>query len=290
MNRTARPRSPDTATLWKRWLLRHAVAGPWVLFLAWALAIGGIAAGAWRFSAGMAAVLATLTAGIAFGRFWVRWQREHAIREAPLPAFLRRKLQAVHPHLSLKDCDLVERGLRQFFMACLRSRKKFVAMPSQAVDTLWHEFILHTRAYGDWCELTLGRFLHHTPAEVLGRHGPQNDGLRRAWFWACREEAIQPLKPVRLPLLFALDAKFGIAGGFHYVPDCSGVRRDDGSGTVHCGTSFSDTGYAGDASGMGGVDTSDAGGFGGADGGGGGDGGGDGGGGCSSGCGGGGGD
>jgi hypothetical protein len=36
--------------------------------------------------------------------------------------------------------------------------------PSQIVDELWHEFILHTREYGRFCETVLGRFVHHVPA------------------------------------------------------------------------------------------------------------------------------
>jgi hypothetical protein len=203
---------------------------------------------------------------------WVQWQRERFVREAALPQFLKRKLRERYPALSQKEADLVERGLRQFFIACLRSKRQFVAMPSQVVDAMWHEFILHTQAYRDWCQAALGRFLHHTPAEVLGRDPRRNDGLRRAWFWACRDEAIDPRAPSRLPLLFALDGKLAIPGGFTYVPDCGGLRGDAAS--TQCGTAFGDAGSAsGDADGFGGCDAGDAGG---ADGGG-GDGGGDGG-------------
>jgi hypothetical protein len=192
---------------------------------------------------------------------WVRWQRERAIRESGLPQFLKRKLRETFPQLDGRDCDLVERGLRQFFLACLRSDRKFVAMPSKAVDAFWHAFILHTRAYDAWCELTLGRFLHHTPAEVLGARAAGNDGLRRAWFWSCREESIDPRKPSRLPLLFALDAKLAIPGGFRYVADCSsilamGAAGGDASG-VYCGTNFADASFAGDAEAMAGVDAAD---------------------------------
>ncbi len=57
-----------------------------------------------------------------------------------------------------------------------------------------------------------------SPAERLGGDAKTNDGLRRAWFFACKDEAIDPRKPSRLPLLFALDTKFGIAGGVVYSP------------------------------------------------------------------------
>ncbi len=214
---------------------------------------------------------------------WGQRMREQHIREAPFPRFLKKKLLETYPHFSAKDCDLVERGLRQFFLACARSKKKFVAMPSKAVDALWHEFILHTKGYEAWCSLALGYFLHHTPAEALGKKAKGNDGLRRAWYWTCKDEAIDPKKPSRLPLLFALDAKLAIAGGFSYLPDCKDIALKSAAGgsggEIYCGTSFSDGSFSSDSSSTGDfgeVDISSS------------DGGGDGGGGDGGGCGGGG--
>lgn len=216
----------------------------------------------------------------ALAQAWVQSVRRRFIREAPLPRHLRRKLLAAYPHLQPRDAELIERGLRQFFLACAHSRRQLVAMPSQAVDTLWHEFILHTQAYRRWCELALGHFLHHTPAEALGTRAKHNDALRRAWFWACKEESIDPKAPTRLPLLFALDAKFAIPGGFHYLPDCrltgpAAAKANGSDSSPYCGTHFSDSSYSGSADDFGGADSSDGGGDGGD-------------GGCSGGCGGGG--
>ena len=213
--------------------------------------------------------------------------RRQFIREARLPPFLIGKLRAAHPQLSPRDAELVLRGLRQFFMAHLRSNRKFVAMPSRVVDTAWHEFILHTQGYQNWCKAAFGRLLHHSPAEVLGQDARRNDGLRRTWYWACKEESIDPRNPARLPLLFALDIKFAIAGGFHYIADCRAIERATGT-DAHCGTSFgdasSDSGSSGDAGGFGGSEASGSGDGGSSDGGGASDGGG----GCGGGCGGGG--
>jgi len=189
-------------------------------------------------------------------RAWERSRRRQFIRESRLPAFLATKLRAKYPHLSAGDAELVLRGLRQFFLAYLRSDRKFVAMPLQVVDAAWHDFILHTRAYQLWCDAAFGQLLHHTPAEVLGRDPKRNDGLRRAWYWACKEESIDPRQPTRLPLLFALDKKFAIAGGFSYVPDCRDIDRQSASG-AYCGTSFGDSGSAGgDADSFGGSESS----------------------------------
>ena len=214
--------------------------------------------------------------------------RRQFIREARMPPFLIGKLREAHPQLSRRDAELVLRGLRQFFMAHLRSGRKFVGMPSKVVDTAWHEFILHTQGYQNWCKAAFGSMLHDSPAEVLGKDPTRNDGLRRSWYWSCKEESIDPRKPARLPLLFALDIKFGIPGGFEYVPDCKAVDRHNGS-DAHCGSGFSesssDGGSAGDAGGFGGSESSSS-----SDGGGGDSSGGDSGGGCGGGCGGGGGD
>ncbi|MDM0111868.1 hypothetical protein QTI66_06880 [Variovorax sp. J22R133] len=204
--------------------------------------------------------------------------RRRFIREARFPPFLAGKLVAAYPQLRPRDTDLVLHGLRQFFLAHLRSGRKFVAMPSKLVDEAWHAYILHTQGYQSWCAAAFGGMLHHTPAEVLGRDARRNDGLRRTWYWACKEESIDPRKPARLPLLFALDAKFDVEGGFKYTPDCRAIDRASGS-DAYCGTSFSDSDSgSGDAGGFGGSESSS----------GGGDGGGDGGSGCGGGCGGGG--
>lgn len=217
-------------------------------------------------------------------RAWEASLRRQFIRDSHFPRYLGAKLRAQYPQLGVRDVELVLHGLRQFFMAHLRSQRQFVAMPSQVVDAAWHEFILHTRGYAAWCNTAFGTTMHHTPAEVLGRDPKRNDGLRRTWYWACKEESIDPRKPSRLPLLFALDKKFAIPGGFSYLPDCSDINRQSGS-DAYCGTSFGDgggSGASGDADGFGGCDASSGDGAGGADGGG------DGGSGCGGGCGGGG--
>ncbi|TXT34238.1 MAG: hypothetical protein FD135_5326 [Comamonadaceae bacterium] len=218
---------------------------------------------------GLALFLVVLSSVMAFGalRAWEVSRRRQFIRESRFPPFLVTKLRNKYPQLSEGDADLVLRGLRQFFVAYLRSDRKFVAMPSQVVDFAWHEFILHTRAYELWCGIAFGKLLHHTPAEVLGRDPKRNDGLRRTWYWACKEESIDPRQPSRLPLLFALDKKFDIPGGYNYVPDCRDINRQSGSDS-YCGTSFGDGGggSGGDADGFGGSESS--GGDGGSDGGG----------------------
>jgi hypothetical protein len=169
-----------------------------------------------------------------------RLQREVFIRNYVLPKGLFEKLRERHPQLTPKDCQLVANGLRQFFLAHLKSGKRYVSMPSQVVDDLWHELILHTKNYQQFCRKAFGSFLHHTPAVVLASNQQGNLGIRRCWHFACREENINPRAASRLPLLFALDTKLAIANGFRYQADCAGVRRSDsdgnaaGGGMVYC--------------------------------------------------------
>lgn len=51
--------------------------------------------------------------------------------------------------------------------------------------------------------------------------GKGSEGIKRAWRLACEREGINPKKPSRLPLLFALDADMNIPNGFKYSVDCS---------------------------------------------------------------------
>ncbi len=187
--------------------------------------------------------------------------RGEFIRSYMFPPGLLAKLGELHPQLSLKDRQLVARGLRQFFLAYLKSGFQYVAMPSQAVDDLWHAFILYTRDYEAFCEQSFGRFLHHTPAAALGPNRKSNAGVRRVWWYSCLEDNINPRKATRLPLLFALDEKLAIPHGFHYVLDCNGIRRSDSNSTIYCGSDMADNSFDGGTDGFGdnATDSSDAG-------------------------------
>ncbi len=198
-------------------------------------------------------------------------QRNAYIRSFSLPPGLYEKLILRHPHLTLKDCQLVGKGLRQFFLAYHNGGYRSVSMPSQVADDLWHDFILYTRHYQLFCDQAFGRFLHHSPAAVLSSKKDSNEGLRRCWVQVCKEELIDPRQPTRLPLLFALDSKLAITDGFHYTTDCSGLKRNDKDGTadsgavVYCGGDFSSSSIDGGTSGFDGGDGGDGGGCGGGD-------------------------
>jgi hypothetical protein len=189
-------------------------------------------------------------------KLWSNWrtaERADYIRTYMFPKGLLDKFATIHPELSLKENQLVARALRQFFLAHLKSGRKFVSMPSQAADDLWHEFILYTRHYESFCNKAFGKFMHHTPAVVLSSNKQDNTGLRRTWWYCCLEENINPKSPTRLPLLFSLDEKFNISNGFRYALDCQGIRRDNtsNSGNIYCGGDMSSSSYDGTTEGFG---------------------------------------
>ena len=96
----------------------------------------------------MSAAIA-LACAVAAACFWTqlrRIRRIEFIRAYAWPPGLLDRLQAKHKGFTRKESALVANGLRQFFLAYLMSGRRYVAMPSQVVDDLWHEFILYTRA------------------------------------------------------------------------------------------------------------------------------------------------
>ncbi len=108
-------------------------------------------------------------------RAWLNYRREEFIRSYRWPAGLLERLERHHAGFERKDSALVSRGLRQFFLAYLRSGQKFVSMPSQIADDLWHEFILYTREYQAFCSQGVRRL----PASHPGRRAERQPQEQR---------------------------------------------------------------------------------------------------------------
>ncbi len=52
--------------------------------------------------------------------------------------------------------------------------------PSFGVDEAWHEFILHTRLYADYCQSRYGTFVHHIPLSPILLDGdPKDQGTKK---------------------------------------------------------------------------------------------------------------
>jgi hypothetical protein len=183
------------------------------------------------------AALLLITA-VLIGRARMRKSRENFIDRFDYARLLDARFAMKRTELGPQQRRHVFRALAEYFQLCrMAGKKHMVAMPSQAVDDAWHEFILFTRNYDTFCQRAVGRFLHHVPAEAMHSPTLAQDGIKRAWRLACLREGIDPKTPARLPLLFAIDRELGIANGFHYLPDCrNAVARSDSTGTVYCGS------------------------------------------------------
>lgn len=145
-------------------------------------------------------------------------------------------------------------------------------MPSKLVDGAWHEFILDSVSYVEFCDQAFGEYLHHTPEETMGT--PMRHALAdtiRAWDRSDRgkEESV----------LWQMDSRLGVEQPLGVDKLAIQSARTRVPYPVTTGWAFSGAGYFGYGGG------GDAGGDegGGCSGGEGGDGGG-----CSGGCGGGG--
>src|SRR4051794_15226955 len=80
-----------------------------------------------------------------------RRESENRIHDYAFPAGLRNKVAARLGLSNERSVDRVLLGLKQYLLLCIDARDMVLGMPSQAVDAAWHEFILYTRPYTDFC-------------------------------------------------------------------------------------------------------------------------------------------
>lgn len=131
-------------------------------------------------------------------------KRERFIADYVFPSHIRGRVRKRLPQIAERDWPLVELGLREWFVCCAWRGGAVLGMPSRAVDEAWHEFILDSVAYIDFCEKAFGEYLHHTPDEAMST--PMGNALAqtvRAWD---RSEAGQEKESV----LWDLDERLGI--------------------------------------------------------------------------------
>lgn len=150
-------------------------------------------------------------------------QRATFINAYRFPASLRGKLVFKYSQLTTEQIDQVIKGLRQFFLVCLSANVvnggAAVGMPSKVVDELWHQFILMSREYSEFCDQAFGKYLHHTPdAEMKNGldmslsntlHQLHSPGLNTRMAGGAAAIA-------GVPLLFAMDRALDIEGGYQY--------------------------------------------------------------------------
>jgi hypothetical protein len=190
---------------------------------------------------------------------------ERFIGTYQFPDYIWKRVRKRAPNLDEAGMRLVERGLREWFVCCAWRGRAVLGMPSRLVDEAWHEFILDSLSYTDFCEKAFGGYLHHMPDEAMENPFGETLGETvRAWD---RSEAGKAGESI----LWDLDKRLGVEEplGVHGLQLANARSRAHHAGGV--GSAY----YGGDTWLIGGGGGGDAGG---SDGGGGG---------CGGGCGGG---
>jgi hypothetical protein len=111
-----------------------------------------------------------------------RRRDEDFIWRYQFPEVVESRCRRDRPELTDGEWKLVEQGLREWFLCCASRDGQVLGMPSRLVDEAWHEFILDTRAYSEFCEAAFGEYLHHTPETSMAT--PMSgalDATTRAW-------------------------------------------------------------------------------------------------------------
>lgn len=109
----------------------------------------------------------------------LRAERADFIRKYTFPSGLRFRLDQAHPSFSGEQIALMLEGLRAYFQLVVANPRARLGMPSKAVDSAWHEFILLTQNYADFCNKAFGKFLHHTPHN--GNQKEERDALAQTY-------------------------------------------------------------------------------------------------------------
>lgn len=77
------------------------------------------------------------------------------------------------------------------FLHLVAKQETGMLTPSHRVDLAWHEFILCTRAYSQFCSDHFGRYIHHAP----GGNGQQNRRQYAKTLQLYKEEFGAPTTP-----------------------------------------------------------------------------------------------
>lgn len=135
---------------------------------------------------------------------------ESIIDDIPPKVFLKFKQRFDNP--DVYKIEYAIKGFISFLSFCKAFPKTNIPMPSDVVDEIWHEFILHTRDYASFCDKYLGRFLHHVPNQDIERKSiseQEVSEILHLWTLTCLSENLDPFSSDSKPHLFYADVEFG---------------------------------------------------------------------------------
>ena len=135
------------------------------------------------------------------------------------------QIRQQYPELGLKQRKLIEQGFKDY-LALHAMQKQGYAMPSHAVDLLWHTLLEHPQYYKQLCKETLGRALKHQPYDHTIALEVQRQQLFESWRYSCMLHEFNPRNSTQMPRLFAVDQALNWVDGQYF--NLQDLTRDYG--------------------------------------------------------------
>ena len=133
-----------------------------------------------------------------------RNQQLQQLNELKIDRVVWQQFEQCYPQVSFKHRRLIEQGFKDYWALHIL-RKQAYAMPSHAVDALWHIFLEYPELYRQFCLQSLGRVVQHQPYTAHSSPQEQQQQLYAAWQYSCRLHGLNPQHATHLPRLFAID-------------------------------------------------------------------------------------
>ena len=110
------------------------------------------------------------------------------------PEKVTHELKQKYPDMNPKYYKLALDATEQYFQLHKKYSKKFLYMPSEVADLVWHNFILHTREYMNYCDKEFGTYFHHSPFEIKPKTNKEKTHAREQlmglYMLACQHQEI----------------------------------------------------------------------------------------------------
>lgn len=144
--------------------------------------------------------------------------------EYQFPPSVLERWKANYPLLNEQHFALAQKALLQFFefiyyknINSVNQNKQAAVMVSEIADQLWHEFILNTQDYSDFCEKTFGKYIHHKPnnKDVTYDWTDKEISLNMMHLYRhTRDNYYNSVK--NTPLIFTIDEALHIPNGYKF--------------------------------------------------------------------------
>lgn len=175
---------------------------------------------------------------------WADWRRSIRLKQLEslkIESQIWRHFERLYPHVKIQQRRLIEQGFKDY-LALHILRKQAYAMPSHAVDALWHILLEYPDTYRQLCQRSLGRVLQHQPYDTNTSSEVQQQQLYAAWQYSCRLHQLNPRHAHHLPRLFAIDQLLQWQGGqsfdrVHLQNGYAAYLNSQSSSSSSCGSS-----------------------------------------------------